>query len=511
MRQKLVPILILIISLISLTTSPVPGQTVLQKGIMEYRAENYEEALELFKQALEKEPKSTILLFYLGLTYKQTGDFENAAKYLKEALINEPKVLDAYPVLIEMLISLDRIDEAKRWVEEAEKLKVFPAQIAFLKGMILGKEGKAKEAILAFEKAKELDKSLEQACDFQIALIHLKERRLKTARDVFRSLQKVAPDTDISRFAKEYETAVEKTLALYKPLRFTLSGSYQYDDNAASKPSKNIPGIMHLYRPRSDSIYSTSFGVEYNPYLEGRFNFILQYGFSLQKYDRRDTSDAYSHTLGAVFGYDFSRGSFSFPVNFSRVWSDYSENRDIINLRPTLNLLVKDKHILQFGFGVNLTEVKRPALLREEDPDEKVYSSLIGYIYPLKEGRGIFNLRAEYTWNDPDGRNLENRASRFGVILLYPLIERLKLNLNGEYAVVDYQNINSLSGRGVPGYPDEPKKRKDRVLGLGGGITYELFKNFNLNLKYDLTKNKSNFDINKYKKNVYTLGFTYIF
>lgn len=44
-----------------------------EQGIQLYREENFEYALELFHQ-LEKIAPSSVLFYYLGLTYRQTGD-----------------------------------------------------------------------------------------------------------------------------------------------------------------------------------------------------------------------------------------------------------------------------------------------------------------------------------------------------------------------------------------------------------------------------------------------------
>ena len=63
-----------------------------------------------------------------------------------------------------------------------------PAPIAFLKGLVLLKEGMTKEAILAFEKAKQLDASLSQTADLQISIAYAKERRFGKARENLKTI-----------------------------------------------------------------------------------------------------------------------------------------------------------------------------------------------------------------------------------------------------------------------------------------------------------------------------------
>ena len=47
---------------------------VLERGIAEYKAENYEEAFALFQKAREEHPESSVAAFYLGLVYKKNGN-----------------------------------------------------------------------------------------------------------------------------------------------------------------------------------------------------------------------------------------------------------------------------------------------------------------------------------------------------------------------------------------------------------------------------------------------------
>ena len=55
-----------------------------------------------------------------------------------------------------MLIQLDNVDEAMKWIKKAEEEGVYPAKVAFLKGVALSKQGKDSDAIKSFEKAKSL-------------------------------------------------------------------------------------------------------------------------------------------------------------------------------------------------------------------------------------------------------------------------------------------------------------------------------------------------------------------
>ena len=72
----------------------VEKPATLEQGIIEYRAENYEEAISIFQKIKQEQPNSSVASFYLGLTYKQTGDYKEGAKQFKDAVNLTPPVLD---------------------------------------------------------------------------------------------------------------------------------------------------------------------------------------------------------------------------------------------------------------------------------------------------------------------------------------------------------------------------------------------------------------------------------
>jgi tetratricopeptide (TPR) repeat protein len=158
----------------------------MQKGIGQFKHENYDEALVTFQLACKEEPNSSFNSYYLGLTYKKLQDYKAAIEPLKAAVTNEPKIGQALIELIDCLYQLNELDEAKTWIAEAEKEFVHPAQAAFLKGLVLLKADDNDGAIKAFTDAKTLDKGMEQSCDYQIGIAYMKKKQFVDAKKIFK-------------------------------------------------------------------------------------------------------------------------------------------------------------------------------------------------------------------------------------------------------------------------------------------------------------------------------------
>jgi tetratricopeptide (TPR) repeat protein len=490
------------------------AQDLLQRGIIEYKAESYEEALETFKKIRQIEPKSSIAAFYLGLTYKQVGNYREATNHYRDALTLTPRINEAYPEIIEMLYNLNELKEAMHWISEAEKAGVFPANIAFLKGLVLAKDNKNKEAIEAFQKAKEIDNSLTQAADFQIAMLYAKDRKLKEAKRALNALINIDPSSELASFAKEYEAAISRAIEAHRNWRFNIGAAYQFDDNVVSKPTGIIgTAAVDEISGKRDSAINNSFSVSYTPMISGRYSLMAQYSIFATNYFHSYAYDVMAHSLSVIPGYNFQRGVISVPVSYSHMWLNEQEYMNVISIKPILNIQILNGHIGQFSVGYGKREMLKytAGADPDEDRDGRLYSMLIGYIYPFKEGRGIFNLKYEYTKDDTQGRNWDNRGDKISANLLYPLMNKLNLSVSGDMTVQQYKNIHTISGTGTNGYPAIPTKRRDKIYNTGASIIYELAKDLSLNLNYSYTRADSNFAIYDYRKNIYGFGVSYEF
>src|SRR5258705_4353133 len=171
----------------------VAKSPTLEKGIGAYKHENYEEALPLLIQAREEDPNSTLAAYYLGLDYKQLQNYRKAIPHLRDAVSKPPKIKGALIELIDCLYNYNELDEANKWIDEAQREGIRPAQIDFLKGLVLVQQEQYEDAIASFEQAKERDPSMAQASDYQIGVAQLKAKEFDKARKTFEMAADLLP------------------------------------------------------------------------------------------------------------------------------------------------------------------------------------------------------------------------------------------------------------------------------------------------------------------------------
>jgi len=489
------------------------AQDLLQKGIEQYRAENYEEALEIFNEAYKISPSTTVS-FYLGLTYKQIGEARKAKEFFIKALTEKPKVNDAYVELAQILYQLGELEEAKKWLQEAESQNIMPAKVAFLNGLILMKEGRNKEARESFEKAKNLDKTIAQSADFQISLTYLSEKKIKEAKKSFEALIETSPGTDVADFAKDYLSALDRVIKSYKAWSINFITGYLYDDNVVSKPSGNI-GIETVDKisGKRDSAIVNNLKINYRPLLADKLYFSGSYEFYYKNYFHTYEYDMMVHSIELTPGYNFKDGIIIFPLSYHHVWLNEREYMSLFYFRPTLNLQFMPSHIAQLSLGYGKRDILRyiKGFDPDEDRDSKQFLILLSYLYPFKEGKGLFYSRYEYIYDDTEGKNWESDSHRISLGIIYPVLNRVSLNFAGDYTWQNYRNIHTLSGKGINGFPEHQTERKDRILNISAGFGYEISRYLNLNLRYTHTRNDSNFPIYDYRRNLYNFELSFNF
>lgn len=492
---------------------PTPCQTLLEKGILEYRAERYEEALEIFEEAYKRSP-STVLNFYLGLTYKQVGDLKKAKEHFIESLVKEPKVLDSYAELIEFLYTLDELEEAKRWLSEAERQRIMPAKISYLRGLILLKENKNTEAILAFERSKELDPQLKQAADMQIAFALARERKIKEAMEVLKDLIKVDPTSEIAELSKDYLATLEVLRQVYKEWRISLDFGYLYDDNVVSKPKETI-GVIEVDRPtnKRDWALNGNFRLQYNPMLKGNFLLLTSLNAYAKRYSENKAYDQDNFSVVITPGYGFGSGAVSLPLELYYMRLNDEGYMRIRSIRPVLSYRLKDSSVFQFSLGYAKRDMLRKILGADpdEDRDARIYNVMPAFYLNFGGGKGLFSARYEYNDDETQGKNWASHTHRLSFGLIYKIFEKLSLNLSLDQSFQRFKNVSTLSGKGIPGFPEIPKRRKDRPLNLFGGLTYEPFKFLRINATYTHSRSNSNFPIYDYRRNLYSFELSFNF
>lgn len=472
---------------------------LIEEGISLYRQENYDEAIDVLKKVRKEEPTSTLAAYYLGLTYKQIQDYKSALPHLKAAVTYTPKIKGALLELVEVLYQLDEVEDAKQYIGVAEREGIRPAQTAYLKGLVLLKEGKNLEAVKSFEEAKELDKSLEQVCDYQIGMAYTKEKKFKEAKEVFKEVVVIDPNSDTALFANQYIEAISKREEIERPYKFTVGFAYEYDDNVILKPSD--AAVVALIADESDTREVTTFKAEYIQRFADELRLKFDYSLYWANQDDLNEYDVLSNSSTVTPSYYFERASINCPVGYNYTMVGGHDYLSALSVTPLFNFMIGQSYMAQMYFKYQNKNFLKSTINDDEKRDSNNYGGGSGLFWFFADNKGFLNLRYELSKDDAEGNNWEYFGNRFTSVLLVPLFERFKISASGEVFLQDFENTHTVYG----------KKRDDDVYTASCMLAYNLVKNMELQLRYTYVKNDSNISVYDYDRNIFSGGIEYKF
>lgn len=466
----------------------------LELGIGQYKHENYEEALNLLKKAREENPQSSLAAYYLGLTYKQLQDYKEAAPYLKDAVTYSPKIKGALMELIDCYYQLGELEEAKKWIAEAENEGIRPAQTAFLKGLILLKDGNTNEAIAAFKDAKALDKSMTQAADYQIGIAQLKSGKTKEAKRAFEEVVLVDPNSTVANFANRYVDAISEREYQMRPWKFSLGCAWQYDDNVVLKPGDT--SIATDITDEGDSRYVYTAQAEYDHRFNDSFGIKGQYFFYYGKQNDLGFYDQISNTVVGSPSLYFKNSLLTFPMGYTHSIIDKRSYLSMPFTSAVYNLMMGNKNMLQTYLKYqNENYLWTPSTL-DEDRDSNNFGGGLGWYHFYADNKGFFNLHYGLNKNWASGNNWTYFGNKPGVTLLVPVRDKLNLTLSGDFNLQDYSKSHTIFH----------VYRNDKIYTLSALLAYKFYKDSEIQLQYTHVKDDSNINIYSYNRNIYSAG-----
>jgi tetratricopeptide (TPR) repeat protein len=507
----------IILTFFIMSAGPVLSQEQnpdLQRGIAEFRQENFEEAIDNLLKAIVAEPTSSLPSYYLGKTYKSLQNYREAKKYFRNAMNLPPKIKEVYLELAEVYYELGELQNAMDVLMKAERESVRPGQTAYMKGLVLLAMNKNIEAVESFQKAGELSPELSQAVDYQMGLAYLNDDQLDKSEQLFNNVIQADPDSDMSAFSRNYIAEIEKKKRDQAPWRFYLGLHFQYDDNVILSPSSDVAASE--ITDEDDYREVLTGGIEYFPEIEGPLDFNAHYSLYISNYHDLSEFDVNSHSLALVPGYEInnvSKADLAFSFGYS--WVDYDKYLATAAISPTYTHVLSNDSTLQTYVSYKRKDFLQSPPAPEEDRDADEYSlnfnwfyffgQKIGTLVPFtaqfdlssfSQSDGYVNLFYKVSKNDADGINWDYFGSRFIVTTLFPLHEKVKLRISGDGDYRDYDNTHTFFN----------KERRDIRYGLSALLFYRFAKNFNLQLLYVYDRQDSNVTIYDYTRNIYSIG-----
>lgn len=466
----------------------------LERGIGLYKHENFDEALGVLKKARLEEPQSTLAAYYVGLTYKQMQNYKEAVPHLRDAVSMPPKIKGALIELVDCLYQTNQLEEANKWIAEAEADGVRPAQIAFLKGLILLKEDKADAAVESFKNAKSLDPSMAQAVDYQIAIAYLKGGKFSDAKGVFQQLSLVDPNSTMANFANTYMDAISQREQAMKPFKASVGFYWQYDTNVVLSPSN--ASIATDITDAADSREVTTANAEYKYRFNDRFDVKAQYFFYWAKQNNLGFYDTISNTFVLQPEMALKNGLLSLPITYNLTRVNDKAYLSNPGVSGVYNFMVGNHNMGQAYMRYAYKDYMWAPTIEDEGRTGNDLGGGFGWYFFFMKNKGFLNLRYSILNEWTTGNNWDNLQNDMNATLLVPVLDKLNVTLSGGVSLQNFENTNSVF----------QVYRHDQIWTISALAAYKFYKDSEIQLQYTFVKDSSNISVYDYNRNIFSVG-----
>lgn len=495
--KSFIPIVFLLAAVLLLSVARADSS--LERGVVLYQKENYDEAIETLKKVRSEDPASTRAAYYLGLAYKRTENYQAAKTQLLDAVTHSPKIKEALLELIEVFLQLGQTDEAEHWIAVSEELGFRPAQTAFLKGMVLGKAGKNEQAIKAFENAMALDVKLKQPSEYQIGMIRLKKNDLTNAQKAFQDVQTMDPNSDLASYANEYLKAIQTKQEAQKGFRASAGFFTEFDSNVLLKPSDTT--VAQNISDAKDFREVVTSTAEYAKHFGDALALRFQYNFYLANEQKLNEFDVDSHTWGVVPTITQQQMVWSFPTQMNATWVDRKVFLDTVYSTPTLTAQVGDSQLGQISCKLQGMDFRWTPINSNEDRDAFDVVPGVGWFYFYAENKGFVNVHYEMDVMDARGQNWSYLGNRVTGAVVVPFFNKFKASTVGDLFLQRFEHVHTVFNQ----------RRNDTVFTLSTLLSYTILKNTDAQFRYTYVRDNSNIPLFKYTRGVFSMGVQYAF
>jgi tetratricopeptide (TPR) repeat protein len=203
------------------------------RGLIDFHAGRYREAMEIFDQAVVADPNDTQARYYRAVTRARLGDYATAIDDLRAVLELDPNFEEAALNLGVALVQTERYDEAIPLLERAHHVPDLEGQASLFLGIAQLRKDQLDDATENFERAQK-DPEWQNAGHYYLGLVNYREGNWVDAEDHFDFVTEASPDSAMGREAAAFLEKMRVGGATR--LQFYGAAGFQYDTNVVLAP-----------------------------------------------------------------------------------------------------------------------------------------------------------------------------------------------------------------------------------------------------------------------------------
>jgi tetratricopeptide (TPR) repeat protein len=504
--------------------SPVPAQVsdadvYVAEAVLAIEDKQWDRALGLLRQALQREPDHVEALYYTGVAYMGKKQPAEAVTVLTTARRKYPRELSIAYQLGLAHVALEQYETAAPILEEVFARDPGLESLGYYVGFLRYRAGRYKEALAAFRAGRTADPSI---ADLTRLYAGLSLQRLGLSAQAEAELSQIGqlrPASPLTGPAERLKASIGTSREVARRFRAEIRAGAFYDDNAGAEPDARPgePDVAALRKGNRETFGELfALSLEYD-WLRTEswvatvgFSFVGTHNNALPSFDIQD----YTGLLRA--GHTFTVNDVTVLLSGSYVY-DYLvlDNDELVQrhaISANVALSAAGRHVTVLLTRLEVKEYSEVRPLPVEEFQDAV-NYLVGLVHYVQFDRGRHLLKAGYQfdYDDTRGRNLAYHGHRFLVGGQYTLPWRdVRLSYDFDLHYRNYLHAHSLlpfSGPGTSERSDHEYTHTARIEVPLPWFTRD--QAFFVTAEYVRKNAESNFAVFDYQRNYGAIYFTW--
>jgi tetratricopeptide (TPR) repeat protein len=274
------------------------------RGVVEFHAARYAEALKLFDQAVQADPDDPYACYYRGMTRGRLGDYAAAVEDLRAALAKKPDLKQAPLELGVALVQTGAYRDAIPWLEQAQQSSDAAAQASLFVGIAHLRLGETAAARAALIRAAATDSSLEVPARYYQGVADYLDGQLAAAEGHFSYVASINPSSDMGREAAAFLSQIHAGGPRRRYYLYGVAG-FEYDSNVVLAPSNEAIKSSLGISKQADGRAVLEAGGTYAPWrsehtaLTLGYDFYQSLHFELERFNLQDQRPSVQFVVNA--------------------------------------------------------------------------------------------------------------------------------------------------------------------------------------------------------------------
>ncbi len=222
-----------------------------QKALVYYKQRKFDEAIHIWRKALEMDHLNTTVLYSLGIVHFEQKKYDDAIRYLKKVSEIAPDHHKALLVLGSAYLKLRKFDIAEGYIQKSLKLSPNNKMAYLNLGAIYSVRKEFDFAIEMFNKVVELD-AQEPRAYLGLGKIYAFLGEHQKANEYFRKIIEIAPDSSLATYAKKALMSAKRGEISDRDIEHYFSDAFRYYLNSYYlEAAQNYEAYLE-HRPKDD-------------------------------------------------------------------------------------------------------------------------------------------------------------------------------------------------------------------------------------------------------------------